>query len=451
MKQDMINGSPSRSLIAFSIPVILGQLFQNLYIIIDLLIVGRMLGQNSLAAVGSTSTICLIYVNVAIGFALGCSVVISQLFGAEQYLKLKNAVNTSTVIIILMGIASLLIGYGIGDWILHATNTPDVLMGDARAYYFIYVLGFPGMYLYNIANATFNALGKSKLPLLFLACSSVLNIGLDLLFIGPLQMGVAGAAWATTISQYLAAIVSCICAFRYIAKNFRLEEKPLFFDTSLVGKIFKIAIPSCIQQSIMSFGYMFMQSLVNTFSADVIAGYSAAIKVDSIAIIPLGQVANSLANFTGQNIGAGKIERVSLGLKTALIMDAVISAVVAAILIPLARPILVLFMNGDINSAAVGHGATIIIISSSFYFIMGLLSAFAAVLRGAGDANWSMFSLLANFTIRVIIANILVAATGSELGIWWAPIIGWTTGAIITIGRYLTGKWKSKAVFSKTG
>ncbi len=449
MKYDMISGNPSRALIAFAVPMMLGQLFQNFYVIIDLLIVGRFVGQDALAAVGSTTTICLIFVNIAIGLSLGCSVAISQLFGAEKYPKLRNAINTSVVLLFALSIVFMVLALVIGGWVLQVTNTPESLIKDAGNYYNIYVIGFPGLYIFNIANSSFNSLGKSKPPLAFLIGSSLLNVVLDLIFIIPLKMGVAGAAWATTIAQYLSAIVSVIFLYRYVRKKSIVNEKIRLFDSSLIGKMMKVALPSCIQQSIMSFGNVFMQSLVNSFGPAVMAGYATALKVDSIAIIPLGQMANALANFTGQNIGANNIDRVKKGLKTGMMLDAAIAVAVAAILIPLSKSIVGLFMTGAAGNAAVEYGATYMIINSSFYFVMGAISGFAGVLRGAGDANWSMLSLLGNFMSRVIIANILVLITGSALGICWGPPIGWTVGAIIAIIRYSTGKWKTKALFKK--
>lgn len=444
----MITGKPARTLIAFALPMILGNLFQQFYSLADSIIVGRTLGQDALAAVGSTAAIVMVYVAIANGLAIGCSVVISQLFGAGNYVKMKTAFNTAFMAFIGLSVLSLAIGLSTENAIVSLTGIPEHIVPDAKSYYFIYALGFPGLFFYNISNSGFNALGKSRMPLLFLLISSVLNIGLDFLFILQFHWGVAGAAIATTISQYLAAAVAFITLLRYIRKNFKTSEKPELFNATVLKTIAKVAVPSMVTSSVVSLGFVALQSLINSFGTDTMAAYAAAVKIDGIAIVPMIQIGNATSTFTAQNIGAGKIERIPKGYHVSILMIAVICAVFGVILFFFGGAFVGMFMDAESSANAIRIGSEYLRIVGSFYFVMGLMNVTSGVLRGAGDATWAMISTLCNFISRVAFAYIMVGITGSERSVWWSNLLGWTVGFLIAYIRYRTGKWKEKSLVS---
>ncbi len=469
MSKNMIVGNPAKSLILFAIPMVVGQLFQQIYSLADTMIVGRTLGQGPLGAVGSSVAICWVYISIALGLGMGCSVVISQLFGAGRIRQMKTAISTSIISMLALSVIFLAVGLLTCDGVMVLMNTPAELIPDARTYYIIYMLGFPGLYLYNIANSIFNALGKSKIPLYFLAGSAVLNIGLDLWFILGLHWGVAGAAIATIVSQYLAAILSFIVLIRYLKKEFSgtdrssmkegsqgmadaLEEeaakegKARFFDFSMLSKIARVAIPTMITQSILSIGIVVMQALINSFGADVMAGFAAASKIDGLAIVPMVQIGNAVSTFTAQNVGAGQYERVPKGFHAALGMTAVVSVTVAAVMFIWCRPIVGLFMDASSSMTAINIGAEYVQIVCVFYIVMGFMNNTCGVLRGAGDVMPTMISLLANFGIRILFAYVMTGIFHDPVYIWWSNPIGWFVGLAIAYIRYRTGKWKMKAI-----
>ena len=449
MNQNMITGKPARTLIAFVLPMILGNLFQQFYSLADSIIVGRTLGQDALAAVGSTAAIVMVYVAIANGLAIGCSVVISQLFGSGDYVKMKTSFNTAFMTFIGLSVLALIIGFSTGNAIVSLTGIPENIVADAKSYYYIYALGFPGLFFYNVSNSGFNALGKSRMPLFFLIISSVLNIGLDLLFILVFHWGVAGAAIATTISQYLAAIVAFISLLHYIKKHFKTEQKPKLFDSRILKTIAKVGVPSMITSSVVSIGFVALQSLVNSFGTDAMAAYAAAVKIDGIAIVPMVQIGNATSTFTAQNIGAGQVERVPKGYHVSILMNAVICAVFGVVLFFLGGAFVGLFMDAETSANAIRIGSEYLRIVGSFYFVMGIMNATSGVLRGAGDATFAMISTLCNFLSRVAFSYIFVAITGNINMIWWSNLVGWGIGFLISYIRYRGGKWKKKSLVAE--
>ncbi|MBQ9031679.1 MAG: MATE family efflux transporter [Parasporobacterium sp.] len=450
MNKDMIVGNPTKSLILFAIPMILGQLFQQIYSLADTMIVGRTLGAGPLGAVGSSVSICWVYVSIALGLGIGCSVVISQLFGAERYTRMRTAINTSVTAMLGLSLLFLLIGLLTCDAVTRLMNTPEALFEDARTYYIIYIIGFPGLFLYNISNSIFNALGKSKVPLYFLAGSATLNIGLDLWFILGFHWGVAGAAIATIVSQYLAAILSFVALLRYLKKecpeDLEDPEKTRLFDPAMLLKIARVAVPTMITQTILSVGIVAVQALVNSFGESVMSGYTAASKIDGLAIVPMVQIGNAVSTFAAQNMGARQYDRVVKGFRTALVMTAVVSISLAVVMYLLCNPIVGLFMDASANPEAVAHGAEYVRIVCVFYIIMGFMNNTCGVLRGTGDVMPTMISLLGNFSIRIAFAYVLTGIFHSPVYIWWSQPIGWTIGFLIAYIRFKSGKWKTKSV-----
>ena len=447
MKQDMVTGSASKSLIMFALPMVLGNIFQQLYGLIDTIVVGNFVGEDALAAVGTSTALAFVFIAVAMGLSIGCSVVISQLFGAGSLQRMKTAIFTSIFMMIALGVILTIVAYNLAGIMLGWMQTPDNIFADAKSYLQIYTLGYIGLFVYNISNSIFNALGMSKLPLAFLAFSSVLNIILDLLFVIKYNMGVAGVAWATFISQNIAAALAFVVLL-FTLKKIKCKDYKLF-EWALIPKLLKVAGPTCAQQMIVSLGFVFMQSLINLFGSTVIAGYTAATKIDNIALIPMVQVGNALSTFVAQNVGAGKYERVGTGLKTAMLMDVVFGVVIAILVFIFGKFFIALFMDSTESAEAIGIGVEYMYVVAIFYFLMGVQNAYAGAIRGAGDVKHSMICVLLNFGLRLVAAYILALFFIGEKGIWWSLPIGWAIGTIYGFFYYRSGKWKDKAVVGK--
>lgn len=455
-KTNMLTGSPFKSLLLFSLPMILGNLFQQLYNIVDAIIVGKFVGQKALAAAGSTSTIIFIYLGISLGLALGCMIIFSQLFGARNYVRMKTAMYTCIIFLGALSLVALAVGLITADGVLHLTNVQEVLYQDARTYFTIYVLGFPAMFIYNAASQVFNSLGKSKYSLFMLAGSSVLNVVLDLWFVMPsgLNMGVAGAAIATDISQYVIAIAGLIWAIIYLRKNFKTEEKASIFDIKLLGNMLKVAIPTMIAQVVVSVGYAILMALVNKYSVDIISGYVAAYKIDSLCGIPMIQIGNAMATFTGQNVGAKQYDRVPKGIKAGVLMCVVVWIVFVAVVNLFGHGMIGLFMDAGASELAYTTGVTYMRVMSSLYIILGLMYVFAATLRGAGDITMSLVAVVMNFAVRCAFAFVMAQgvfhlAPGSEIWIWWSNPLGWFVAFVLCALRFRTGIWKTKRLADK--
>lgn len=455
-KTDMLTGSPFKSLLLFSLPMVLGNLFQQLYNIVDAIIVGKFVGQKALAAAGSTSTIIFIYLGISLGLAMGCMIIFSQLFGARNYVRMKTAMYTCIIFLGALSLVAVAAGLLSADGVLHLTNVQDVLYVDARTYFTIYVLGFPAMFIYNAASQVFNSLGKSKYSLLMLAGSSILNVILDLWFVMPdgLNMGVAGAAIATDISQYVIAIAGLIWAIAYLRKNFRTEEKAGIFDIRLLGNMLKVAIPTMLAQVVVSVGYAVLMALVNKYSVDIISGYVAAYKIDSLCSIPMVQIGNAMATFAGQNVGAKQFDRIPKGIKSGAIMCVVIWIVFVVVVNLFGHGMIGLFMDAGASEVAYQTGITYMRVMSSLYILLGLMYLFAASLRGSGDIAVSLIAVTLNFAARCVFAFVMAQgvfhlASGSEIWIWWSNPLGWAVAFVICALRFRTGKWKTKRLADK--
>ena len=313
MNKDLTVGNPSTVLWKFCLPMFGSVVFQQLYNIADSLVAGKFVGEAALAAVGNSYEITLIFIAFAFGCNIGCSVIVSRFFGAKQYRDMKTAVTTSLIGCAALVALLMLVGLAGCDALLELINTPEEILADSALYLDIYVLGLPFMFFYNVATGIFSALGDSKTPFFFLAASSVSNIFMDILFVTAFDMGVAGVAWATFLCQG----VSCVLAVWAVARRMQgipTPEKPALFSWRMLGKIAVIAVPSILQQSSVSVGNIIIQSVINSFGASVIAGYSAAVKLNNLVITSFTTLANGISNYTSQNLGAAKPERCAPGL-----------------------------------------------------------------------------------------------------------------------------------------
>ncbi|MCI9081897.1 MAG: MATE family efflux transporter [Lachnospiraceae bacterium] len=443
IKGNMVSGNPAKALIGFTLPMVAGNLFQQFYNIMDSIIVGNVVGEEALAAVGASTAITMLFVMVAIGTGIGCSVVISQLFGARQLEKMKTAISTALLSILGFSIFLSVLGSLINRGLMHLMGTPDNVFEDAAEYMQIYFFGFAFLFLYNAFSAIFNALGDSKKPLLFLMFSSLLNIVLDLYFVAELGMGVAGVAWATLISQGISAVLS----FFFLMRKLQAIETAEFsrFDGEILFQMIKVAVPTVIQQSIVSVGMLLIQSAVNRFGSSFLAGYTAATKIDSIAIVPMVAVGNAASTYVAQNMGAKKPERIGQGYRICLSMAAMIGVAIAVLLHVTGDAFIGLFLNADSSSEAVSVGASYLSTVSTFYFVMGIMNVSNGVLRGAADMGWFLSCSLCNLAVRVSLTYAFADVTKGMI-IMWANPAGWAVGLLIAVFRYFQGGWKSKEI-----
>lgn len=449
MKQTMLNGSPAKSMILFALPMIIGQIFQQVYSMVDSIIVGKFRGEESLAAVGASTVVCFVFLGIAIGLSIGCGVVISQFFGAGKISKMKTALFTAIISMLAISLILTLIGLFVAEPILRLLNTPENIFENALIFLKIYILGLFSIFLYNICNSIFNALGKSMITLVFLICSSILNVILSFFLVLKLGMGVNGVAWATFIAQTVAGISSFIALMIYI-KKIGPEEKYKYFDKNLLPLMGKIAIPSMVQQTVVSVGFLFFQALINGYGVAVVAGYTAASRLDSMGIIPLLSVGNAVSTFTAQNMGAQKLDRIKKGFKAALMLSVGISLVITFVLLVFGKHLVGIFMDSGDSAQAINIGVQYIRTVGMFYVVCGLMNVTTSVLRGAGDINYSLLSVVMNFVLRIIAAYILAAIfVGSSAAIWWSTPFGWLIGFVVSYLRFRTGKWKLKSVVGK--
>lgn len=441
-KQNLTEGAPARTLFFFALPMVIGNLFQQFYNMADSIIVGRFVGEEALAAVGASYSFTTVFIMVAIGGGLGASVLTSQYLGAGKFREMRTSVHTFLVTFaVLSGILAVL-GLVCNPMILRALRTPENVMDDALLYLQIYFLGLPFMFMYNILSADFNALGKSKIPLVLLIFSSVLNIGLDLFMVCVLHMGVAGVAIATVIAQGVSAVISFVILIKLL-RTYATEDRAGIFDKNMFFTGTKIAIPSIIQQSIVSIGMLLTQSAVNRFGSSALAGFSAGTRLESIGIVPMIAVGNAMSPFTAQNLGAGKTERVKHGYRAAygiILAFGVLLIVVSQLFY---RPILSAFVDPVNSPVAFETGTAYFRFVGVFFSFLGFKAITDGILRGSGDVNVYMLANLINLGIRVSVARICSPIFGIQV-IWYAVPMGWLANYLISYGWYRTGNWKKK-------
>jgi putative MATE family efflux protein len=445
MVQDMTKGSVARQIIIFAIPLFIGNIFQQLYNMVDAVVVGRFVGKNALAAVGTSFPAMFLLVALVMGLTMGASVVVSQLFGAGDLKKMRRALSTAFIFLLICALSLTLIGILAARSLLLLLKTPPEIIDDASIYLKIIFAGLLFMFLYNTIAAFLRALGDSRTPLYFLIISSLLNMGLDLLFVLRFKMGVAGVGWATVISQAVSVILCIIYIYKRV-ELLRLKPRDLIFDRELFALSVRLGIPASIQQTVVSFGMIAVQGLVNSFGSVTMAAYTAAARIDSIAMMPIMNLGLAVSTFTAQNIGAGNLERVRRGYRRTLAMVAACCVATSAVILLFGPKLIELFIDAR-EVEVIAQGNDYITVVSFFYILLGLLFVTNGVLRGSGDMIVSMASTIVNLTVRVIFAYFL--SSRAEIGyhgIWWSIPIGWGCGFIVAYTRYRSGKWTVKAV-----
>ena len=438
-KEYLIHKRPVSALLLFALPMMLGNFFQQVYTMADSVIVGRFVGEDALAAVGASYSLTNVFISIAIGGGVGASVITSQTFGRRDYPRMKRSVSTALLSFLAISIALGGVGLLLSEKIMVLLNTPDNILADATTYLNIYFIGLPFLFMYNVLSSMFNALGKSRIPLYLLIFSSLLNIGLDIWMVGPLQMGVAGAAWATLIAQGISAVLSFSIFLREL-KTYPGKLEGRFFDLRELQNMGRVALPSILQQSTVSIGMMLVQSVVNSFGSQMLAGYSAAMRIESICIVPMSAMGNAISSYTAQNIGAGKEDRVKSGYRVSYGIIFAIAAAICLVVQLLARPLISLFLEAP-SAAAFDTGIACVRFMGWFYVLIGLKMISDGVLRGAGDMTMFTVANLVNLGLRVILAVTLAPRFGIQF-VWMAVPAGWLVNYLISFFEYRTGKWK---------
>ncbi len=522
-------GKPSTVLWKFCLPLFGSIIFQQLYNIADSLVAGKFIGENALAAVGNSYEVTLIFLAFAFGVNIGCSVIVSQLFGARRHRELKTAVSTTLIAGGVLCLALMAGGMLLCSSLLHLIHTPENVMADSRLYLDIYILGLPFVFYYNIATGVFSALGDSKTPFIFLAISSTANIAVDILFVTAFRMGVAGVAWATFLCQGVSCVLAMAVMLRRLGKIHPHEKAPLFswdllgrialivawatflcqgvscvlamavmlrrlgkihphekaplFSWDLLGRIALIAIPSTLQQSFISVGNIMIQGVINSFGSSVMAGYSASVKLNNLVISSMTTLGNGISNYTAQNLGAGKNQRVRDGFRAGLKLVWVICIPIVGLYFFAGRTMMSIFMDQP-NGEAMTVGIEFLKILAPFYFIAamklvcdgilrgaGMMKQFMAatftdlvlrvvgieflkilapfyfiaamklvcdgILRGAGMMKQFMAATFTDLVLRVVLAYVFSLGMGmGSTGIWLAWPVGWCVGSVLSLLFY---------------
>ena len=434
----MTQGNIWKLLITFSIPLIIGNLLQQMYNTADSIIVGNFVGSNGLAAVGSGTALINLIIAFAQGASVGAGVVVSQYIGADKKDKIKISVHTSICISIILGLILSLLGIFASPSLLIMMKTPKVVLKSSILYLQIYCGGLIFNVIYNMATGILNAAGNSKKPLVYLAIASFTNIILDLLFIKIFKLGVMGAAIATDISQ----AISCILAIGYLLKvksDYKLYIKDLKINKETAVKIIKIGLPTAIQNMVISFSNVLVQSSVNAYGATAMAGYAAYLKIDGFNILPVLSISMAVTTFTGQNVGANRLDRVKKGMYSSLIMVLVYTVFIGAVLLILSHQVLGLFTH---SAQVIMYGQLAMKYFCPYYFLLGILNVLAGTVRGAGKGIPPMIILLFSMCIfRILWIKIALPFYSSIDGVFILYPISWLVGAILMIFYTKFGKW----------
>ena len=433
MVTDLTKEHPDKTLLRFLLPMMFSVAFQQIYNIADSMIAGRFAGEDALAAVGASYPITVIFMAFAVGMNLGASVIVSRLFGAGDRKGVKRAVTTAFASSLSLAVILTVYGYFFCRNMMEWIHTPQNIMQDGVLYLKIYVFGLIFLMLYNVCTGIFTALGDSRTPLWFLLGSSAGNIVLDLLFVAKLHCGVPGVAWATFIAQGISAVLALVTLLVRLQKFAGTERVPLF-DRKLFVQILAIAVPSILQQSVLSVGNLFVQDIVNRYGSAVVAGYSGAIKLNTFAINIFMTLGSCLSSYTAQNIGAGKQERIPMGFRTGLKLSELTALPFVVLYFGLSQQMMGLFLNAE-SSAAIHAGVMFLRIVSPWYFMIVVKLMTDGIIRGSGAMIYFVIATIPDLILRIGFALMLSPRFGST-GIWMAWPFGWIAATVLTIIFY---------------
>lgn len=440
--KDLTVGKPASVLWRFCLPMFGSVIFQQLYNLADSFVAGKYIGEDALAAVGNSYEITLIFLAFGFGCNIGTSVIVSRLFGAKRFRDMKSAVSTAFIACAVLCGVLMTGGLGFCEPLLHLIRTPENIFADSAVYLRIYTWSLPFIFFYNVATGIFSALGDSKTPFWFLAASSTVNVGMDILFVKEFGLGVAGTAWATLLCQG----VSCVLAVGFLIvrmRGFKTNHPAELFSWTLLGQIAVIAVPSILQQSFISVGNIIIQSVINDFGSGVIAGYAAAVKLNNLVITSMTTLGNGVSNYTAQNLGAGRNARIPLGFRAARNLVWLLTIPFAVLYFTCGGLLVRIFLD-DPSAEALQAGVLFLRIVAPFYFVAALKLTADGVLRGAGMMGRFMTATFTDLILRVVLAEILSVPFGSA-GIWMSWPIGWCTATVLSVLFYHRGAWNRPA------
>lgn len=445
--QDLTTGNEGKLIFNFAAPMLVGNVFQQLFSVVDSIVVGKFIGKEALAAVGASFPVIFMMVSMIIGIVMGTTVVISQYFGAKDLTKVSRAIDTMYIYSAIAGIIATVTGWIVAGPLLRLLGTPPDILPQAILYLRIYFSGIIIFFGYNGTSAVLRGLGDSKTPLYFLIIATVANIILVLLFVAVFKWGIAGAAYATLLANGLAFALA-IYWLNKTHKIIRIAITGLHFDREVFRQSLRIGLPTGVQQTLVALGGLALMGIVNRFGTDVLAGYSVASRLDMLALIPAMSFSQALSTFVGQNIGANKTERIRAGLISTVRMSGIVTIVTSIIIVLWGHLIMSLFTN---DAGVIKIGDQYLTIVSIFYFMFTLMFIYNGIMRGAGDTLIPMFfSMISLWIIRIPLAWYLSRKIGSQ-GIWWAIPAGWFIGLSLSFLYYKTGRWKKKAVVKYEG
>lgn len=442
--KDLTTGNEGKLILKFAIPMLLGNVFQQLYSVIDSIVVGKFIGKDALAAVGTSGPVIFLLISFMIGITMGFTIVISQYFGAKEIPKVQKAINTMYIFLFFISIVMSVVGILISGFIFRLIRLDPSIIPQAQVFLNIFFGGLVFLFGYNGTSAILRGLGDSKTPLYFLIGSVIVNIVLDLVFVVVFHWGVAGVAYATVISEAMAFIVQILYLNKY-HKIVKFSFRNLKFDYPIFLQSIKIGLPTGFQQTFVAVGMVALYWVVDRFGVDANAAYSVAGRIDNFAAMPAMSFAIALSTFVGQNMGANKPERVKSGLRVTFFMTSIVTVTISSFILFFARGLMRLFTNDGVV-IELGHGYLVVI--GIFYILFSTMFVINGVLRGAGDTFVPMFiSLFALWLVRIPFAIGLsnIPSIGVH-GIWWSIPIGWFTGLVIYYLYYRSGRWKKKAI-----
>lgn len=436
MKTDLTHGPVMKTMLRFAVPMILGNLMQQCYNIADTLIVGQFLGAGALAAVGSAFSLMTFLTSILLGLAMGSGTVFSMRFGQKDALGLKEGILASfTLLGAVTVVLNVAVFLGI-DWIIRVLQTPADLVGLVREYLIVIFAGLVGIFLYNFFASLLRSIGNSVVPLLFLAVSAVLNIALDLWFVAGLNRGVAGAAEATVISQYVSGIGIAVYTWVKCPELIR-KDRAVRLRWSRVREITSYSALTCLQQSIMNLGILAVQGLVNSFGTTVMAAFAAAVKIDAFAYLPVQDFGNAFSIFTAQNFGAGKADRIRKGIRAASLTSMLFGLLISIAVFVLAEPLMTLFIDAG-ETAVIAEGVRYLRIEGAFYYLIAALFLLYGLYRALGKPGMSVVLTIVSLGIRVALAYALASIPlFGVVGIWWSVPIGWLLADALGLIYYL--------------
>lgn len=440
--RDLSTGKESKLIFQFAMPMLLGNIFQQLYNVVDSIIVGNFIGKEALAAVGASFPILFTLISLILGVAIGSTIIIAQYFGARDINMVKRTIDTLFIFLFFASIFVSLLGIWFSKDIFRLIRLPEEVIPQAETYFDIYMAGLVFFFGFNGTSATLRGLGDSKTPLYFLIISTVMNILLDLVFVVVLDFGIEGVAFATIIAQG-GAFISLVIYLNRTHEVISLRWRKMIFDHSIFKKSLKIGFPIGFQQAFVALSMMAMYWLVNRFGTDATAAYSVVFRIDSFAAMPAMNFANALSTFVGQNLGANKPHRVRTGLWATFKMTSIVALTITAIAIFFAGPLMRLFTQAP---EVVSIGVDYLLIVSAFYITFSTMFVVGGVMRGAGDTFIPMLiTFIALWVVRIPLCYFLSEKFG-YIGLWWGIPIAWVVGMILSYIYYLTGRWKKKAV-----